>query len=94
MAEKIKSIFDDFEKAKGNRRVFESHWQDVADYVIPDREFVSFSSSGSKLRQHIYDDTGPDSAETLAGALHGMLTNPAVKWFALRTDDWYINNIT
>ena len=93
MAEKIKSIFDDFEKAKGNRRVFESHWQDVADYVIPDREFVSFSSSGSKLRQHIYDDTGPDSAETLAGALHGMLTNPAVKWFALRTDDSDINNI-
>ena len=35
----------------------------------------------------IFDTTAILACEQLAGALHGMLTSPAVRWFALRSAD-------
>ncbi len=75
------------DRLRGERSTTESHWQEVADYIMPSREFTQSSAAGSKRGTLIYH-TGPVmAAEQMAGALHGMLTSPALRWFALRPDD-------
>ena len=72
---------------RGDRQTTETNWQELADYIMPSREFTTRSSPGEKRHRRIYH-TGPVmAAEQMAGALHGMLTSPALRWFALRPDD-------
>lgn len=76
--------FKRFEKLKSDRSNWESLWQDVADYFLPNKnDITSVGSSGRKRNLQIYDSTGIRSAELLTGALHGMLTNPSTYWFEL-----------
>jgi len=68
---------------KAARATHDSHWQEVADYILPARAFNTRHAPGSKRRARIFN-TGPVlAAEQLAGGLHGMLTSPALRWFAL-----------
>lgn len=75
------------DRLRGDRSTTETHWQEVADYIMPSREFTTTTSPGEKRGNLIYH-TGPVmAAEQMAGALHGMLTSPALRWFALRPND-------
>lgn len=88
MAAPIEAIIRRAEELRRNRSVFEAHWQEVRDYVIPlARAFNRTDTPGGKLHQNIYDSTGEDCSERLAAALDGMLTNPADAWFRLRPAD-------
>lgn len=74
------------DRLRADRATTETHWQDVADYILPSREFTRSSTAGAKRSSLIYH-TGPVmAAEQLAGALHGMLISPSLRWFALRSD--------
>jgi hypothetical protein len=53
--------------------------------------FTSKRVPGVQKRTVIFDETAPKAAETLASALHSLLTNPAAPWFALDTDDQQTN---
>lgn len=71
-----------------DRMTFASHWQEVANYILPSREFTTQSAPGSKrTAPRIFNTTPVLAAEQLAGALHGMLTSPALRWFRLRAED-------
>lgn len=83
-----KRIIERLDKLKGERSTFESHWQEVADYLMPSREFTRQRSAGQKrMMPWIYNTAPILAAEQLAGGLHGMLTSPAVRWFALRPEN-------
>jgi hypothetical protein len=70
---------------KSARTTHDSHWQEVADYMIPARAFTVQHAAGSKRSRNLIFNGHPVLAlEQLAGGLHGMLTSPALRWFALR----------
>ena len=72
-------------KLKAQRWTWETHWQDLTNFVLPNSaDFNLQRSKGDKRSTLIYDSTGVHSNEMLAAGLHGMLTNPASDWFSLR----------
>lgn len=79
---------------KGERGLWESHWQDLADYIIPRKnEIVTKNvAKGRKKGEFLFDNTAMVSCELLSGALHGLLTNPSQIWFELSTGNPEMDN--
>lgn len=74
------------EQLAAERAAWEAHWQELADYVLPRRaDFTIRRTEGEKRTEKIFDATATYANELLAAALHGFLTNPAAKWFQLRS---------
>ena len=83
-----------FKKCKSDRVNWDSHWQDVADYVLPTRDFQTKQrTKGSQRRGTIYNTTAPEAAVQLAAALEGMLFNTGIRWFELTTEDEGLNKL-
>ena len=77
-----------FATLRNSRGNWEDSWQEIADHMTGHN--VAFSGErepGRKRFRRIYDTTGLNAGNFLAGALHGMLTNPASRWFHMRTED-------
>jgi hypothetical protein len=73
---------------KSERGVFEAHWQEVRDVLLPVvRSFTGQDTKGGKTHTEMFDSTGENALERLAAGLDGMLTNPATEWLALRPWD-------
>lgn len=90
-AEKLCKRYDSL---KGNRGTWESHWQEVAENTFPRRaDFNVERAAGDKRMTRLYDSTGIQALELLAAGLHGMASNPASRWFALKTDDDALNDV-
>jgi hypothetical protein len=72
-----------------DRRSFEAHWRDLADYLFPRRTrwWAGDRNRGDKRNQKIIDSTGRFAARTLQSGLHAGLTSPARPWFKLTTPD-------
>jgi hypothetical protein len=82
----VKQIKERISMLKAERANFETQWQEIADYMYPRKNTVNTQRSpGQKRNVQILDSTGMNSLELLAGALHGMLTNPNAMWFELTT---------
>jgi hypothetical protein len=78
---------------KAERSNWETHWQEVADHILPRKNTVIRKQSDGNKRQFILlDNTGMHSNELLAGALHGLLTNPNAMWFEMTTGDFALDN--
>ena len=70
------------------RSNWESHWQELADYMLPRKaDITKKRSQGDKRTELIYDGTAIHSVELLAASLHGMLTGASAPWFSLRFRD-------
>jgi hypothetical protein len=81
-----KKIKERFALLQGKRTLWESHWQEIADYIIPNRnDITNRQTPGQKRNLQILDNTSIQSNELLAGALHGLLTSPNQMWFDLTT---------
>jgi len=78
---RIQSRLGQLKAARANH---DTLWQEVSDYQIPSRSFTRMQSAGSKRTQLIFNTHPVLALEQLAGGLHGMLTSPALRWFALR----------
>lgn len=87
--DKALKIIKLFDKLKSNRVNWDSHWRDIAEYVIPNKDNVyQFDRApGEKKFNEVYDSTAIHSNELLGSALHGMLTNPTNIFFGLTTGD-------
>lgn len=84
MKELAKKIIAKFDKLAAARSNWEIHWQDCMKYIIPRKGDVNTTrTQGDKRGDELFDSTAITANEMLAGALHGMLTNPAVKFFEL-----------
>jgi hypothetical protein len=90
----IDSLVKRATRLKSDRGLFESTWEDIAEFIYPQRQaFVSDPAVGQRFFKNIFDSTGIIANERLASALHGMLTNPASKWFALRMANKQLNEV-
>lgn len=86
--ERLQRIMARHDSLKGDRYNWESHWQEIADYVLPQRAtFTRTVSPGQKRNTFIYDSTAPWACEQLANGLHAMLNNPMSRWFFLTVAD-------
>lgn len=88
-----KQLLKKYEQKKSERLVWDSHFQEINDYVNPRKNnIVKSFAKGAKRNLHLLDNTALVSCELLAGALHGLLTNPYAQWFGLSTGDPDIDN--
>lgn len=86
-------IINKFEKLKLGKSTWESHWKELTTYFLPEKDKVwGGGIAGEKKGQQLFDSIGRRSAERLASALHGMLTNPSVQWFSFSTGIPEIDN--
>lgn len=70
------------------RANWESHWQELADYMLPRRaDITKKRAQGDKRTELIYDGTAIHAVELLSASLHGMLTGASAPWFSLRYRD-------
>lgn len=86
-----KEILKRYERAYQEKQVYMSHCQEVADLVIPTREFLRKTPAGSRRNFRIYDSTAPNAHARFTGGLHGLLINDAIMWFMLRLEDEALN---
>ena len=81
-----------FGSLQTSRATWESHWQEIADYVVPRKADVTKTRSpGDKRAELIFDGTAIHAAELMSASLHGMLTNASTKWFGLRFQDRFLD---
>lgn len=70
---------------ESNRSNFESVWQQISEFVLPNRgDFVVKRAAGARSDYRVFDTTAIQANEMLAAALHSGLTNPSSKWFDMR----------
>jgi hypothetical protein len=74
------------------RTNWESHWQEIADYIVPRKaDITKKRTPGDKRTELIFDGTAIHAAELMSASLHGMLTNAATPWFSLRYENDALN---
>jgi len=82
------AILNQFKTLENQRTNWESHWQDLADFISPRKaDITKKRTAGDKRSELVFDGTAIHAAEMLAASLHGMLTNPSSNWFSLRFKD-------
>ena len=81
-------LVDRFSTLKTTRSTWESHWQEIADYMQPRKaDITQQRTRGDKRNEIIFDGTAIHALELLSSSLHGMLTNAATPWFTLQYKD-------
>ena len=76
-----KELLSRFDRLEGQRQNWETHWQEVADFMQPRKADVTKRRSrGDKRMERIFDSSPIQAVELLAASLHGMLTNPSTPW--------------
>lgn len=84
----IKSLVSRFDYIKGRRDNWDTHYQELADYMLPRKaDIVRKRSRGEKRMELIYDGTALQAVDLLSASLHGMLTSGATPWFHLDMKD-------
>lgn len=83
-----KAVISRFEKLEGARANWDTHYQELADYMLPRKaDIVRKRSRGEKRMELIFDGTALQAVDLLASSLHGMLTSGATPWFHLTLKD-------
>ena len=89
-----KQLKDNLSRLMEKRSNWESHWQEVSDYMLPRKaEITKERARGDKRHTLIFDATAIHALELLAASLHGMLTSSANKWFSLRFKENELNGV-
>lgn len=88
----VDSLIREFEVAASNRLNWESHWEEVAQLVMPSYSgsFTSQGESqtpGQKRTQYLYDSTAPIALPRFAAVMESMLTPRGTKWHGLEPED-------
>jgi len=66
-------IFKRFDLLKRNRSVWESHWEEIAERILPrSAEFTGERQQGDKRTQKMYDATAALALERFAAAIMTM----------------------
>lgn len=77
-----------------DRRIWESHWQELGDYLLPRRaDFARSATAGEKRTELQFDAAPMQAARGLAASLDGLLKPKTQRWFGLRAADEALNDI-
>jgi len=88
-----RQLKDNLSRLMEKRSNWESHWQEVADLMLPRKaEITKERARGDKRHTQIFDGTAVHALELLAASLHGMLTSSANRWFSLRYKESQLND--
>ncbi len=85
-----------WEALKGERGTWESHWEEIAERVLP-RYADSFVSNanlltkGEKKTEKMFDSTAAIALGRFAAAMESMLTPRGSKWHRLMSSDTLLN---
>jgi hypothetical protein len=76
-------------RLKSNRGNWESHWEEIAQRVLPShaQTFTGSTSPGVKKNQELYDSTAAMACTKFAAAMESMLTPRNQRWHALTPMD-------
>ena len=83
----------DFETVKQQRGTWETLWQDIAELVLPRRDFTVQRSRGDARHNRVFDSTAINANAQLASGMESFLINPRTKWFELRTGDAELDEV-
>lgn len=85
MRDKVAEAIIEREKAlRSARSTWESLWQSIARYCLPNSaSFMEQVSPGLERTRWILDSTAPRALEMFASFLHTLLNNPASQWVRL-----------
>lgn len=87
MAHRNDPVLQTFEDAKAERQNWDALWQEIAELVLPRRDFTVQRQQGTKRHNRVYDSTALWAAGQLAAGLESFLINPQTKWFNLALSD-------
>ena len=84
----IKDLIGRYDYLKTQRDNWNSHYQELADYMLPRKaDVIKSRSKGDKRMELIFDGTALQAVDLLSSSLHGMLTSGATPWFHLDMKD-------
>lgn len=73
-----------FQSALEERRLWQNHWQDCYDFVLPYRNAFAAPTSNDRQYDRVFDATAADAVDQLAASLLSQLTPPWSRWFAFK----------
>jgi len=75
------------------RRSWESHWQELAEFLLPGRaDITGARTPGGKRTERQFDSVPMQAARGLAASLDGLLKPKTQRWFALRAVEDALND--
>ena len=84
MQDIAKSLISRANSIIARRDNWDTHYQELADYMLPRKaDIVKKRSRGEKRMELIFDGTALQAIDLLSASLHGMLTSGATPWFHL-----------
>lgn len=90
--EDVEGILRQYGKLKGTRGTWESHWEEIAERVLPRQMgFLGERTPGEKRTQKIFDSKPMIALDRFASVMDSMLTPRQQKWHNLRTTDDNLN---
>ena len=77
------------EQMAGDRGVWEEHWREIAERVLPREDWFQASNKtpGEKRTEKVFDATAGLALERFAAAMESMLTPRTMKWHKLTVQD-------
>lgn len=88
------AIFKRYQRMKNTRGTWESHWDEIAERVLPrSAEFTGDRTAGDKRTQKVFDATSGLALERFAAAVESLLTPRGAKWHTLRASDVDLNQV-
>lgn len=83
---RAEEVIRGYDRLKGSRGTWESHWQEVAERVWPVMaEMTGWRSQGEKRSEKIFDSTAVRALPRFAAAMDSMLTPQTQLWHGLQT---------
>lgn len=85
----VKRIIGDFKYLQGERGTWCSYWQDVANFALPRKAWVStIKTSPQELNLNfLYDSRATLAVMKSSAGFHSNLTNPSTRWWQSGTID-------
>ena len=91
-AKDIERCLERLSEKKTDRKQSESVWQEIRDYMLPNRpSFLGPITKGAKTMEKIYDGTAIDAINVCKAGISGMLTNAALPWHGIELSDEGMN---
>jgi hypothetical protein len=88
----VEELCQRYKSLKGSRGNWETHWEEVAERVLPRQiGFTGERSDGEKKTQKVFDSKPMLALDRFAAVMDSMLTPRAQKWHNLRTTNEDLN---
>jgi len=89
---KAEELVTKFSNIKTNRAVWESHWEEIAERILPRQTgFLGNQTPGEKKTQRIFDSRPQIALDRFAAVMDSMLTPRQQKWHNLKTTNSALN---